>query len=149
MAAQENRPRLLISACLLGEPCRYDGRSKPCDEAEALKSRYELIAVCPEVLGGLPTPREASEIRGDKVVARNGVCVTRQFRIGAEKALLKAKENGCTAAVLKARSPSCSKGKVYDGSFTGTLIDGNGIAAQLLLANSIAVYTEEEIEKLL
>lgn len=140
--------RILISACLLGEKCRYDGRSKPVPDAVALASKYILIPVCPEVMGGLPTPRKPSEIQGDRVVMVDGTDVTAQYRKGAECCLVLARENGCKFAVLKARSPSCGKGAVYDGTYTGTLTVGNGIAAQLLMNSGITVYDETEINKL-
>ena len=140
--------RILISACLLGEKCRYDGRSKSNLEALRLGAKYELVPVCPEVLGGLPTPRKPSEINGERVVMVDGTDVTCQYRAGAEKALKIAFENGCTTAVLKARSPSCGKRYVYDGTYTGTLTFGNGITTKLLLANGITVYDETEINNL-
>ena len=140
--------RILISACLLGEKCRYDGKSKPVDRVLALASKYVLIPVCPEVMGGLPTPRKPSEIQGDRVIMVDGTDVTAQYRCGAELCLALARENGCKLAVLKARSPSCGKGAVYDGTYTGTLTVGNGVSAQLLMDNGITVYDETEINKL-
>ena len=140
--------RLLISRCLLGDPCRYDGKSKPlsAETLEALRERYRLIPVCPEVLGGLPTPRTPSERQGDRVVMKTGADVTKEYRRGAETALQAAQENHVCAAVLKERSPSCGKGEIYDGTFTGTLTNGNGVTAELLLENGIPVYGESEIE---
>jgi len=142
--------RLLISRCLLGDPCRYDGKSKPlsAETLEMLRERYQLIPVCPEVLGGLPTPRTPSERQGDRVVMKTGADVTEEYRIGAEAALRAAQENQVCAAVLKERSPSCGKGEIYDGSFTGTLIEGNGVTAEVLLNAGFTVYGESEIEKL-
>ena len=141
---------LLISRCLLGEKCRYDGKSKPLpDETlQALRARYDLIPVCPEVLGGLPTPRTPSERQGDRVVMKTGADVTKEYRRGAETALRAAQENRVCAAVLKERSPSCGKGKIYDGSFTGTLKEGNGVTAEVLLNAGFTVYGESEIETL-
>lgn len=115
---------LLISACLLGVQCRYDGGSKPVMPTVALMEQYHLIPICPEQLGGLPTPREPSERRADTVVSRSGADVTAQFRRGAEQALHLARLYGCKAAVLKERSPSCGSGEVYDGTFSGRLTPG-------------------------
>ena len=139
---------ILISACLLGVCCRYDGESKPCDEVIKLREKYILIPICPEVDGGLPTPRTPSERVGDKILMRDGKDVTSNYIKGAKEALQKAKEYNCTMAVLKARSPSCGKGKIYDGSFTGTLTDRDGVCAELLRENGISVFTEEEIKLL-
>ena len=143
--------KLLISRCLLGDPCRYDGASKPlpAETLHALKARYTLVPVCPEVLGGLPTPRTPSERRGGRVVSAAGEDVTAQYRRGAEIALETARRERVTAALLKERSPSCGKGEIYDGSFLRTLTPGNGVTAQLLLENGFAVYGESEIETLL
>ena len=140
--------KILISACLLGEKCRYDALSKPNEQVKSLSSKYELIPVCPEVLGGLPTPRNPSEIQGDKVIMVDGTDVTRQYSAGAQMALAIAKENGCTCAILKSRSPSCGRGLVYDGTYTKTLVKGDGITARLLMENGISVIDETEINKL-
>ena len=140
--------RILISACLLGKNCRYDGKAKPNAMACSLGSKYELVPVCPEELGGLPTPRCPSEIKGERVVMADGTDVTCRYHAGAEAALKIAQEKGCKIAVLKARSPSCGKGFVYDGTYTGVLTVGNGITAQRLLDNGITVYDETEINKI-
>ena len=141
---------LLISRCLLGDACRYDGKSKPlpAETLQALRDRYALIPVCPEVLGGLPTPRTPSERQGARVVMKTGKDVTAEYRRGAEAALRAARENRVFAAVLKERSPSCGRGEIYDGTFTGTLKEGNGVTTELLLENGIPVYGESEIETL-
>ena len=131
---------ILISACLLGLPCRYDGKAKPWPGAEELKKRHTLIPFCPECCGGLPTPREPSEIRGSRVVSRTGCDVTDAYRRGAEEALAMCRMFACRCAVLKEKSPSCGCGKIYDGTFTGTLTDGDGITAALLKENGIRVY---------
>lgn len=138
------KPRLLVSACLLGEPCRYDGKSKPCPSVIALSEKYELIPVCPEVLGGLSTPRSPSEIRDGRVISKNGSDVTEFFVTGAMEACKTALENGCETAVLKARSPSCGSGEIYDGSFCGRTVTGDGICAAMLKKNGIRVITEDE-----
>ena len=139
---------VLVSACLLGVCCRYDGESKPCENVIKLREKYILIPICPESDGGLPTPRTPSERVGDKVLMRDGKDVTHNYNKGAEEALRLAKEYNCNIAILKARSPSCGSGKIYDGSFTGTLIDRDGVCAELLKKNGISVFTEDEIELL-
>ena len=140
---------ILVSACLLGVCCRYDGESKPNQNVIKLREKFTLIPICPEVDGGLPTPRTPSEGVGDKVLMRDGKDVTHNFRLGAELALERAKTFSCLAAVLKARSPSCGSDTIYDGSFSGTLTNGDGVAAKLLKKNGIDVYTEDERDKLL
>lgn len=140
--------KILVSACLLGEACRYDGKSKPVCDVISLKNKYELIPVCAEVLGGLPTPRVGAEIVGDKVIRADGIDVTYEYHKGAEAVLQIARENNCKIAILKTKSPSCGKGKVYDGTFTKTLTNKNGILAELLISNGISVFDETEIERL-
>ena len=140
--------RVLISACLLGVCCRYDGASKAYPGIEQLARQHTLVPVCPEQLGGLPTPRPPAERRGDRVVTRSGD-VTEQYRRGAEEALKLCKLFGCEAAVLKERSPSCGRGAVYDGTFTGTLTPGDGVTAELLASHGIPVYGESQMEELL
>ena len=141
--------KILISACLLGIPCRYDGKAKPQPWAEALAARHDLVPVCPEQLGGLPTPRTPSERRGDRVVMNTGADVTEQYRRGAEAALRLCRLTGCEAAILKERSPSCGCGEIYDGSFSGTLTAGDGVTAELLRKNGIPVYGESHVAALL
>lgn len=141
---------LLISACLLGRPCRYDGASKPCANVRALEARYRLIPICPEVDGGLPTPRPASELQDDgSVKNRAGRDVTAEYRRGATLALQMAQRNGCRVALLKEKSPSCGAHGVYDGSFSGRLRDGEGLTVRLLRQNGIRVLGESEIACLL
>ena len=139
---------ILVSACLLGVSCRYDGKSKPNENVIALKDRYNIIPVCPEIMGGLPTPRTASEIQGCQVVMGDGTNVTKEYRKGAEEVLKLCRLFGCKRAVLKEKSPSCGCGKVYDGTFSGKLIDGNGITAKLLMENGIEVFGETGIMNL-
>ena len=143
--------KLLISACLLGVPCRYDGKSKHLPEAQlvALREKYELLPVCPEQAGGLPTPRVPSERRGERVVNRAGQDVTVAFERGAFSTLETARREGCTLALLKERSPSCGSGAIYDGSFTGTVVPGDGVTAALLKASGLTVYGESELLNLL
>ena len=140
--------KILISACLLGCRCRYDGGSKPHPAAQKLAERHELVPVCPEQLGGLPTPRPSAERRGERVVTAAGGDVTEQYRRGAEEAVRLCRLTGCQAAVLKERSPSCGSGAVYDGTFSGTLTAGDGVTAAALKVAGIPVYGESEAEAL-
>ena len=144
-----SKPRMLISACLLGVQCRYDGGGQPLAELDRLMDRFELIPICPEQLGGLPTPRVPSERRGNRVVSREGEDVTRAFRRGAEQACRIASLYGARLALLKARSPSCGSGEIYDGSFTGRTAPGSGIAAEALAGMGVAVCSEDKIAQLL
>jgi len=137
--------RILVSACLAGQACRYDGCASPYPEIVRLAALGRVLAVCPEVLGGLPVPREPVELRQGRAVSRSGVDVTKAFRAGAQAALSLALDTGCGRAVLKARSPSCGAGRVYDGTFSGRLVPGDGLLAALLKAKGIAVQSEEEL----
>lgn len=137
--------KILISACLLGLACRYDGKAKPHPKAPELAKSDELIPFCPECYGGLPTPRPPAEIQGDRVINAQGQDVTAQYQKGAEEALRLCRLFGVEKAILKAKSPSCGCGMVYDGSFTKTLRPGHGITAALLQQNGIPVITEEDI----
>ncbi len=139
------KKNILVSACLLGESCRYDGKSKPCERVIALKNTYNLIPICPEVMGGLPTPRVPSEICGERVLMKDGRDVTENYNRGAQKALEIARENACTVAILKEKSPSCGSGLIHNGLFDGGLTPGDGIAAQLLKSEGIRVLGESEI----
>lgn len=136
---------VLVSACLAGERCRYDGGSNPVDAVVEMARRGEVVAVCPEVLGGLPTPRVPSELRDGRVVNAEGADVTDAFVRGAARAREIAREHGCRTAILKSRSPSCGCGAVYDGSFQGRLREGNGVFADLLMADGMSVMTEEDL----
>lgn len=140
---------ILISACLLGIPCRYDGASKPHPLARDLAARHHLVPVCPEQLGGLATPRPPAERQGDRVVARTGTDVTEAYRRGAEAALELCRLLDVQAAVLKERSPSCGHGEIYDGTFSAVLTTGDGVTAELLHAHGIPVYGESRIPELL
>ena len=137
---------ILVSACLLGCPCRYDGAAKAAPRVLALMERHTLIPVCPEQLGGLPTPRLPSERREGGVFDRGGKDVTVQYRQGAEEVLRLARLYGCTHAVLKERSPSCGSGQIYDGSFSHVLVPGSGVAAELLAQNGITVLGESQAD---
>ena len=144
------RKPLLISACLLGAACRYDGQSRPLDAEtlEKLKARFALVPICPEIFGGLPTPRPPAERTAAGVFTQAGADVTEAYARGAAEARRLAALLGCEAALLKARSPSCGSGAVYDGSFTGTLRPGDGVTAEALKAAGVAVYTEADLDRL-
>jgi len=142
------KERLLISACLLGENCKYSGGNNYSPAAAALAERFELVPVCPERMGGLPTPRVPAERVGDKVLTRDGADVTEAYRRGAEQALETALANGVRRAVFQERSPSCGCGAVYDGTFTGTLVPGEGVAAELLRKHGIEVTGGSRLDRL-
>lgn len=140
--------RVLVSACLLGEPVRWDGTSVSLESEllDAWRAQGVAVAVCPEILGGLETPREPCEIAGGRVLQRDGADRTHAFECGAAETLRLARECGATVAVLKDRSPSCGCRHIHDGSFTGLVIEGRGLTADLLERNGIAVFTEDELE---
>jgi len=135
----------LCSACLLGINCRYDGKIIPNDEVIRLAKKEILIPVCPEQLGGLSTPRESAEQKGEKVITILGVDVTRNFIKGAEQVLILAQIYGIKEAILKQESPSCGCGRIYDGTFSNRLIQGDGVTTILLKKNKIKVITEEDL----
>ena len=143
--------KVLISACLLGFECKYCGGSNKLTEQQlaALGERFRLIPVCPETAGGLPTPRDPSERLGDKVVSNQGRDVTAQYQKGAETALWLARRYDCKAALLKENSPSCGSGQIYDGSFTGKLIPGDGVAAEELKKEGLIVFGESDTDLLI
>ena len=130
---------MIVSACLAGFPCRYDGRAKPCDKVMALVRAGKAIPVCPEQLGGLPTPRPPCEILAGRVVDETGTDRTEAFQRGAQAVLDLAKTYGATRALLQNRSPSCGSGWIYDGTFSKKLVRGDGVAARLLKENGIQV----------
>lgn len=138
---------ILISACLAGICCKYNGGS---NETELIRRLYEegkAVTVCPEVLGGLPVPRTPGEIREGKVISADGEDITEYYRKGAQKALQICLEKKCALAVLKSRSPSCGCHQVYDGTFSHVLVEGKGVFAQLLEDNGIICMDEEEYIK--
>ena len=138
--------RILVSACLLGLCCRYDGGTKPCEKVLALAKDNILVPVCPEQLGGLSTPRTPSERQPvGGVLSKDGRDVSENYARGAEAALKIARLAEVDYAILKARSPACGKGEIYDGSFSGKTTAGNGVAAELLMSEGIAVFSDEEI----
>lgn len=134
--------KIIVSACLLGVSCRYDGKSVPCPEVIALLDKYILIPVCAEILGGLPTPRSPAEIVGDRVINKDGIDVTENYMRGAREVLRLCRLYGVKKAILKEKSPSCGSKLIYDGTFSRTLKDGNGICAALLRENGIEVVSE-------
>ncbi|MFH0977996.1 MAG: DUF523 domain-containing protein [Candidatus Woesearchaeota archaeon] len=135
----------LCSACLLGVTCRWDGKSKPCEKVLQLLRKEILIPVCPEQLGGLPTPREPSEQHGAKVFSKSGKDVTIQFVAGATETLKLAKLFGVKEAILKQASPSCGSGRIPDGTFSGKSLEGDGVTTALLKKNGISVISEEDL----
>jgi len=153
---EREKPALLISACLLGVACNHEGRGSPRAVVDELARRYRLVPVCPEVLGGLPTPRAAAELTGGdgadvlagtgdaRVVNIDGHDVTAAYRRGAEAAVTVARAVGATRAVLKARSPSCGSAAVYDGTFSRRLVPGRGVTAAALAAAGLEVCSEED-----
>lgn len=143
------KPKLLVSACLLGENCKYSGGNNKDEQVRALERYFQLIPVCPECFGGLPIPREPSEIRDGCVVSKSGADVTAAFADGAEKTLYIAEEENCGLALLKERSPSCGSHFVYDGTFTGTVVPGQGMTAALLAWRGVELFSEETIARLL
>ncbi len=133
---------ILLSKCLSGCKCRYDGKDNYIEWCAKLKEQYQVVEVCPEELGGLPTPRIPSERVGDRVVNRSGEDVTFAFQRGAQQALSYIEDPKITVAVLKARSPSCGVGEIYDGSFLKKLVKGNGVFAEKLQQKNIPIFTE-------
>jgi uncharacterized protein YbbK (DUF523 family) len=157
MAEDEpGKPPLLISACLLGVACNHEGRGSPRPVVDELARHYRLVPVCPEVLGGLPTPRAAAELQGGggadvvagtgdaRVVNVDGEDVTAAYRRGADAAVAIAMAVGAERAVLKARSPSCGSSSVYDGTFSRRLVPGRGVTAAALAAAGLEVGSEED-----
>lgn len=129
--------RIAVSACLLGENCKYNGGNNFSEKVREFTAGHEVIPVCPEVLGGLPTPRESSEIVNGVVRHKDGTSVDREFRRGAQIALSIVKEHGAELVILQSRSPSCGVNCVYDGTFSGKTVAGQGVFAALLVENGI------------
>ena len=139
--------KIMVSACLAGENCKYNGGNNLNEKVLALLNggeEIEVITVCPEVMGGLPTPRIPSEIQDGVVVNHAGICVDREFRLGAQKCLEIAQREQPDLIVLQSRSPSCGVRQRYDGTFSGRLIDAPGVTAQLLMENGFRVVDVEE-----
>ena len=142
--------RILVSACLLGVACKYSGSDNACPAllAALQQGGHHVVPVCPEVYGGLPTPRPPAERVGDRVCTEAGTDVTAAYRKGAQIAWQLAEQTGCEAAILKANSPSCGCGTIYDGQFAHRKVPGNGVTAELLLAHDLPVYTEQNFTDL-
>lgn len=136
--------KILVSACLAGVNCKYNGKNNENKKILDLIENENVILVCPEQLGGLPTPRTCAEIKKDKVITKDNTDVTYEYTKGAMETLNIAKKYKIKKAILKSKSPSCGKGKVYDGTFSGTLIAGNGITTDLLIKNGIEVIDSDE-----
>jgi uncharacterized protein YbbK (DUF523 family) len=138
----------LVSACLAGVNCRHDAKNKINDKIKNLVDSGQAIIACPEELGGLSTPRVPCEMILNKVVSKIGVDCTKEFNLGANKTLEIAKNNGVNKAILKSKSPSCGYGVVYDGTFLGNLVSGNGLTADLLSKNGIEIFNEENFDEI-
>lgn len=145
------KPAVAVSACLLGERCTWRGgdNALPAETLVRLREACAIVPVCPEVQGGLLTPRQPSEIMGGRVVSKAGEDVTAQFEAGAAVALVEAQAAGCRFALLKEKSPSCGFGRIYDGTFSGVLVPGNGVAARLFADAGIEVFGESRVGELL
>ncbi len=139
------KEKILVSTCLLGVNCKYSGGNNYNEKVLDFIKDYEVIPVCPEIMGGLSTPRPPSERIGDKVINNQNIDVTNEYTKGANETLKLAQLFNVKKALLKAKSPSCGKGKIYDGTFTGTLIEGNGVTVELLESNGIEVITEQDL----
>ncbi len=136
---------IIVSACLAGVQCRYNGQECSIPEVVEMVKKGQAIPLCPEILGGLAIPRPKVEQRGGRILSENGQDLTQQYEAGGEKALQIAKLVNCKKAILKSKSPTCGCGMIYDGTFSGTLIHGDGIFCALLKKTGISVYTENEI----
>jgi len=134
----------MVSACLTGVPCRFNGQAKTVPEIQALREQWQAIPVCPEVLAGLPTPRVPCEGGRGKVMGEDGKDYTEVFMLGAQKTLEIAQKNGIRTAILRSKSPSCGCGKIFDGTFSETLIDGDGVTTTLLKEHGIQCMNEKE-----
>ncbi|MBS6106029.1 MULTISPECIES: DUF523 domain-containing protein [Anaerococcus] len=137
--------KVAVSACLLGENCKYNGGNNYNKKLVNFVESYEVIAMCPEVLGGLAIPRPPAEIVNGLVRQKNGISVDNEFKKGAQKALNIIKKNKIGLVILQSRSPSCGVNNVYDGSFTGKLIEGKGVFARILEENNIEVIDVEDL----
>jgi len=135
----------IVSACLAGVKCRWNGEARPCQKVIELVEQNEAVPVCPELLGGLTIPRIPAEQKNDKVFTKDGKDVTDQFEKGAEEGLKIAKLINCNEAIVKSKSPSCGSGQIYDGTFSGKLVYGDWVFTKLLKKNNIKVFTEDEI----
>ena len=139
--------KILVSACLMGQNCKYNGGNNYSKKIEEIGRRHEIITVCPEVMGGLPTPRRSCEIVNGEVINIDGESKNKEFRLGAERCLQIAHTNQIDLAILQSRSPSCGVNQIYDGTFTKTLIPGSGVFASLLKENGFKVTDLEDLDK--
>lgn len=139
--------KILVSSCLLGVECRYCGTGYPQNKVIELQKKHILIPICPEQLGGLPTPRQSVELVKNEAGDKFGVNYTESFRKGANETLKIAQLLGIKYAILKVNSPSCGFGRIYDGTFSGKLNEGNGVTANLLSQNGIRIFNEKTIEE--
>lgn len=141
--------KILVSACLCGDPCRYDGKAVPCEDPTFLKWLEEgrFVQVCPEILAGLGVPRGESQRRGDRVVTIDGLDVTAAFHQGAEATLALAIQEDVAFCILKQRSPSCGSRIIHDGTFSGIKIPGQGVATEILRYAGYAVVGEDQMEE--
>ena len=137
--------KIAVSSCLLGDNCKYNGGNNYSEKIIKFVEEHEVISVCPEVLGGLPIPRESAEIVNGVVSLKDGSSVDKKFRDGAEKAIRIVKENNADLVILQSRSPSCGVNTIYDGSFSGKLIPGQGVFSELLKKNGIKVIDVEDL----
>lgn len=150
--------KIIVSSCLVGECTKYNGGHNKNSNVLEFLNEKEVISVCPEELGGLPTPRPPAEILGGdgfsvlkgkgRVINNKGIDVTEEYLLGAKRTLEYCVEKGCKLAILKANSPSCSNKTIYDGTFSGKRIDGVGVTSALLLNNDIEIYSEEDLDGL-
>ena len=142
--------KVLISACLLGDNVKYSGGNNLTPELVTLLEKYnvKIVKVCPECFAGLPIPRVPSEIRGDKVYGKDGRDITKEFLVGAEKTYQVAKNKEIDFAILKERSPSCGNSYIYDGSFSGKVIQGQGLTVRKLNEENIVIFSEENLEEI-
>lgn len=139
------KEKILVSACLAGINCKYNGKNNEHQKIIELIKNKDVILICPEQLGGLKTPRTPAERIKDKVITNDNIDVTKEYQKGAEEVLNLVKKFNIKTAILKSKSPSCGKGKIYDGTFSNTLIYGNGITTELLEKNGIKVISSDEL----
>lgn len=139
--------KILVSACLMGQNCKYNGGNNYNKKIEEISKRHEVITVCPEVIGGMTIPRRSCEIVNGEVINFDGESKDKEFRLGAERCLQIARMNQIDLAILQSRSPSCGVNQIYDGTFTKTLIPGSGVFASLLKENGFKVVDLEDLDK--
>lgn len=139
------KEKILVSACLAGVNCQYNGENNENEKIIELIKNKDVILVCPEQMGGLKTPRTPAERKDDKVITKENIDVTKEYQKGAEETLKLAQKFNIKTAILKSKSPSCGKNKIYDGTFSHTLVDRNGVTAELLKKNGINVISSDEI----